>query len=225
MSRLDDLEAGILALSSDDRAILIERLSLLANEVRESARSWELDAGGPILSVEEYLRLEEHTQTRHEYIGGLVHAMSGASEAHQLIAGNIFAAFHAHLRAGPCRTFVADFKLRLQIGHDDVFYYPDVMVACRRDGVEKYYLRYPTVLVEVLSPSTAAIDRREKRLNYAQISTLEEYVIASQEQAEILCHRRDANWLPDRISGLEATLELRSIALALPLSRVYERVF
>ena len=69
---------------------------------------------------------------------------------------------------------MADFKVRLEINREDIFYYPDVMVACQLVGVEQYYLRYPTLLVEVLSPSTENIDRREKLLNYPQISTVEE---------------------------------------------------
>jgi Uma2 family endonuclease len=117
------------------------------------------------------------------------------------------------------------FKLRLEIGRNDVFYYPDVMVACQREGVEQYFLRYPVLIVEVLSRSTAAIDRREKRINYTQIPTVEEYVIASQEELELLCHRRMANWVPERIAGTAATLDLRSIDLALPLTEIYDRVF
>lgn len=225
MSTLRDIEAEIRALPSADRDKLLARLHHLATEVRESARAERLDPDGPLLSVEEYLRLEEQSPIRHEYIGGILHAMSGVSEAHQLIAGNLFAAFHGHLRSGPCRTYMADFKLRLQIGRSDLFYYPDVMVACQREGVEQYFLRYPVLIVEVLSRSTAAIDRREKRINYTQIPTLEEYVIASQEEPELLCHRRAASWVPERITGPAATLELRSIDLALPLTEIYDRVF
>ncbi len=225
MSNLDEIEAEILALPSTERRDLIERLCHLATEVGESAPAYRFDTGTPVLSVEEYLRLEEVSQIKHEYIGGALYAMSGVSESHQLIAGNLFAAFHNHLRSGPCRPYMADFKLRLQMSNEDVFYYPDVMVACRREGVEKFFLRFPALIVEVLSPSTAAIDRREKRINYAQISSVEEYVIASQEARELLCHRRASNWVPERVSGPEASLELRSIGLTLPLADIYERVF
>lgn len=225
MRTLHDIEADILALPSADRARLLERLHHLATEVRESVPAYRPDdSDSPLLSVEEYLRREEHSQFRHEYVAGILYAMSGASEAHELIAGNLFAAFHAHLRSGPCRTYMEGFKLRLQIGHDDLFYYPDVMVGCQREGVEQYFLRYPTLIVEVLSRSTAAIDRREKRINYTQIPTVEEYVIASQEEPELLCHRRAANWVPERIAGPAATLDLRSIDLALPLTEIYDRV-
>lgn len=225
MSNLTDIEADILALPAADRERLLERLTRLASDVREAAPAYRFESDGPHVSVEEYLRLEEVSVFKHEYIGGALYAMSGVSEAHQLIAGNLFAALHNHLRGGPCRTYIADFKLRLQTSSDDVFYYPDVMVACQREGVEKHYLRYPTLIVEVLSPSTAAIDRREKRINYAQIPTVEEYVIASQEAQDLLCHRRAASWIPERVAGPQASLELRSIGLTLPLAAIYERVF
>jgi Uma2 family endonuclease len=177
-----------------------------------------------LLSVEDYLRHEADGAVRHEYIGGRVHAMAGTSEAHNLIAGNLFAAFHGHLRGGPCKAYMADFKVRLEINREDIFYYPDVMVACQRVGVEQYYLRYPTLLVEVLSPSTESIDRREKLLNYPQISTVEEYAIVAQETREVTLHRRAEDWVPRVITAAEAPVEFRSIKLMLPLARIYEGV-
>ncbi|MBM3852091.1 MAG: Uma2 family endonuclease [Verrucomicrobia bacterium] len=176
-----------------------------------------------LVSVEDYLRHEADGPIRHEYIGGRIHAMAGTSEAHNLIAGNIFAAFHAHLRGGPCKAYIADFKVRLEINREDLFYYPDVMVACQRVGTEQFYLRYPTLIVEVLSPSTESIDRREKLLNYPQIPTVDEYVLVSQDRPEVTLHRRDENWEPRLLAGVEAVAEFRSIKFSLPLARIYER--
>lgn len=177
-----------------------------------------------IVSVEDYLRHEADGPVRHEYIGGRIHAMAGASEAHNLISVNLASAFHAHLRGGPCKAYMADFKVRLEINREDIFYYPDVMVACQRVGVEQYYLRYPTLLVEVLSPSTEAIDRREKLLNYPQISTVDEYVLVAQETREVTIHRRAEDWQPRLVTTPEAQVEFRSIKLSLPLARIYEGV-
>jgi Uma2 family endonuclease len=177
-----------------------------------------------LFSVEDYLRHETDGAVRHEYIGGRIHAMAGTSEAHNLIAGNVFASFHAHLRGGPCKAYMADFKVRLEINREDIFYYPDVMVACQRVGVEQYYLRYPTLLVEVLSPSTENIDRREKLLNYPQISTLEEYVLIAQDQREVTIHRRAEDWAPRLVTAPDGAAEFRSITLTLPLARIYEGV-
>jgi Uma2 family endonuclease len=177
-----------------------------------------------LLSVEEYLRYEADGQIRHEYIGGRLHAMAGTSEEHNLISGNIFAAFFNHLRGGPCKTYMADFKVRLEVNREDVLYYPDVMVACVRDGVEKYFLRYPKLIVEVLSPSTEVIDRREKLLNYPQIPTVAEYVLVAQDKREVTLHRRDEHWRPVVISSPDASLDFRSISLSVPLAQLYEGV-
>ncbi len=176
------------------------------------------------LSVEDYLRHEAEGPLRHEFIGGRIHAMAGTSEAHNLICVNLVSAFHAHLRGGPCKAYMADSKVRLEINREDLFYYPDVMVACQRVGVEQYYLRYPTLLVEVLSPSTENIDRREKLLNYPQISTVEEYVLIAQDSREVTLHRRAEGWTPRLVTSPEAPVEFRSIKLSLPLARIYEGV-
>jgi Uma2 family endonuclease len=179
----------------------------------------------PPLSVEDYLRFEADGSVRHDYIGGRVHAMAGSSEAHNTIAGNAFAAFHAHLRGGPGKAFMSDFKVRLEINREDIFYYPDVMVACGRDGVERCFLRQPALIVEVLSPSTENIDRREKLLNYPQIASLEDYVLVAQETREVTLHRRAEGWAPRVVTAADAVVELRSIGLTLPLARIYEGVF
>ena len=176
------------------------------------------------LSVEDYLKFETDGQVRHEYIGGRVHAMAGASERHNLIAGNVFNALFNHLRGGPCRTYMADFKVRLEINREDILYYPDVMVACVRDGVEKYYLRYPKLMVEVLSESTEAVDRREKLLNYPTIPTLAEYVLIAQDIREVTLHRREEQWRPVLLTGQDALLEFRSLKLTLPFAQLYEGV-
>ena len=151
--------------------------------------------------------------------------MAGASEQHNLISGNIHAAFHGHLRGGPCRAYIADFKVRLEINREDIFYYPDVMVSCVRDGLEKYYLRNARLLVEVLSDSTEVIDRREKLINYPQIPTLEEYVLVAQDKPEVTLLHRSEGWKPVVVSSLEGAVEFRSIKLSMTLTEIYERVF
>lgn len=228
METIESIEAAVRRLSASARATLMERLRdlpvaarELPAEVGESVPAYRADPA--LLTVEEYLQHEERSEIRHEYVNGVLYAMSGVSEPHHLIAGNLFAALHAHLRSGPCRTYMSDFKLRIQTDQEDLFYYPDVMVACEREGVEKYYLRYPRLIVEVLSPSTASIDRREKRIHYARIRTAEEYVIASQEDCEIVYHCRDERWTPRRLRGPGAALELRSVGLTMSLAEVYDR--
>jgi len=98
------------------------------------------------MSVEEYLEFERTSEERHEFIDGEVHAVSGSSEAHNRVAGNIFAALHSRLRGGKWSVYMNDFKVRLEVARRDVFYYPDVVVSCRPSGIERYYLRLPTVV-------------------------------------------------------------------------------
>ena len=82
------------------------------------------------MSVTDYLAFEEKSDVRHEFIGGDVHAMAGESIAHNTIAGNIFAALRAKLRGSPCHAYIENVKLRLEVGREDIFYYPDVVVSC-----------------------------------------------------------------------------------------------
>lgn len=124
-------------------------------------------------SVEAYLALEQQIDIRHEYIGGAVYAMAGASDEHIALCMNIAFALRSHLQGTPCRVQMSEGKLRLRIANEEIFYYPDVLVACDPRDTDRYFKRYPKVLVEVLSESTEALDRREKFLSYRQIETLE----------------------------------------------------
>jgi Uma2 family endonuclease len=155
---------------------------------------------------------------------GEIFAMSGASPRHNVIALNLAAAFHAHLGGGPCRAFIADVKLRLRVGYDEIFYYPDVWVACGELPVDDRYVRDATLIVEVLSPSTASIDRREKALNYRRISSLKEYVLVAQDALDVTIYRSCEDWRPQRLGAPEEVAEFRSIGLSLPLTQVYRGV-
>jgi Uma2 family endonuclease len=177
-----------------------------------------------VLTVDEYLSGELKSEVRHEFLGGVVYAMAGTSEEHKTIAGNIFAALHAHLRGKPCRVFIVDMKVRLFIASEDLFYYPDLMVTCDPRDTDRYFKRHPNVLIEVLSPDTERTDRREKLFNYRGIDTLEEYVLVAQSKLEITQFRRAKQWEPEVLTQAGQQLELPSIGFALPLSNVYEGV-
>ena len=176
------------------------------------------------LSVDDYLKFETDAPVRHEYVAGIAHPMADNTLRHNLIAGNVASAFHCHLRGGPCRTYMITLKLRLMVNLRDVFYYPDVMVACTREGAEEYYLRYPKLIVEVLSESTESIDRREKLLNYPTISTLAEYILIAQDAPDITLHRRETHWRPTVLTAKDAKVEFPSLKLSLPLAQIYEGV-
>lgn len=145
------------------------------------------------MNVEEYLELERSATVKHEYVGGEIHAMVGASRRHNRISGNIFRRLADMAEGGPCRVYISDMKL--QIG--EVFYYPDVMVACGEAPENEYLEDEPCMVVEVTSPGTETVDRREKLANYQGISSLRAYVIVAQDQRRITHYQRDENgvWL------------------------------
>ncbi|HEY9628464.1 MAG TPA: Uma2 family endonuclease [Coleofasciculaceae cyanobacterium] len=128
------------------------------------------------LTSEEYLCLEENSPVKHEYRDGQVHAMAGASDQHVTLTGNLFVLLRSHVRGTGCRVYIADMKLRIELG--DRFYYPDIMVTCNRQDQEtSTYKRFPCLIVEVLSESTEAFDRGDK---FADYQTLVEAPIAKQ---------------------------------------------
>lgn len=176
------------------------------------------------ITVEEYLAGEQLSEVRHEYIGGLVYAMAGASDEHSQIVGSLYVATRAHLRGKPCRVFMLDSKVRLQVAGEEIFYYPDLMIACDPRDTDRYFKRHPSVLIEVLSESTERTDRREKFLSYTQIDTLAEYVLVAQDRMEVTVFRRADQWQPQVLHTPTQSLRLASIDFELPLAAVYEGI-
>jgi Uma2 family endonuclease len=144
----------------------------------------------PPLSVEQYLELEEHSPTKHEYVAGQLYALAGASDRHNRIAMNIAAQLWNAAGDGPCRVYGSD--MRLRIG-DDTVYYPDVQVVCDPSDTEPMYKTSPCVIVEVLSPSTESIDLREKLLAYRRIESLRAYIIVYRDERRVKRHYRAEN--------------------------------
>jgi Uma2 family endonuclease len=177
------------------------------------------------LTVEEYLKAEESSNIRHEYVDGEIFAMAGASEEHNLIAGNIYALLRPHLRGTPCRAFVSDMKLKVNVQNADIFYYPDLLVTCEPNDKERYFKTRPTLIVEVLSNSTKTTDKREKRMNYQSIESLREYVLVYQDEIKVEVYRKDdqGSWLLELL-GKDDKLHLNSIDLTLTMADIYEDV-
>lgn len=176
-----------------------------------------------LVSVEEYISGEEESEIRHEYIGGHVHAMSGGSEEHNLISGNLYLAIRNHLRGKSCTAFINDMKVRLNIARDDIFYYPDVLVTCDPTDDERYFKSKPSVIIEVLSPTTERLDRREKFLSYQRLASLQEYVLVDQEKPEVTLFQKKNNWDPE-FQHAGGVLALPSLEFSLSLDEVYEGV-
>ena len=171
------------------------------------------------LDEAEYLALEARSPVRHEYIAGEVFAMTGASIRHNIIAGNLYTALRTHLRGTPCRALMEGFKLYLK--KERSYFYPDVMVTCEPRLLELdaqvQVVDSPMLIVEVLSPSTEGIDRREKLRAYRTLPSLKEYALVSQDECKVELHRRrgDIGW--DIITFEPGDM----VELALPIAEVY----
>lgn len=175
------------------------------------------------LSIEEYLAQEERTQERHEYVGGEVFAMVGATPLHNQISLNLAAALRTALKARPCRVFMSDIKLQVQKA--DAFYYPDVFVSCGEavPGKDSKFATDAQLVIEVLSDSTGAYDRGDKLHAYRKLSSLQEYVLVSQDLRRVEVYRRGpgAGWTFLTFERDEV-VRLASVNTELPLSAIYE---
>lgn len=176
------------------------------------------------ISVDEYLRGEPISEVRHEYIRGQVFAMAGATQNHNAISGNFFGHLWTHLRGTSCRVFMSDMKARLMAFQQDVFYYPDVMVSCDERDTNAQFIKFPKLIIEVLSRSTQRVDRLEKFSHYVTIPTLEEYVLADQSRVAITIFRRRNEWKPELFEDPQALVNLESVELNLSLAEFYENV-
>jgi Uma2 family endonuclease len=212
------------AAQMQDLELWIREIADAAQRVSEP-RAVYATAPARYLSVDEYLKFEEMSTTRHEYIGGELFAMTGATKRHNVVMLNLATALRGHLRGGPCRAYVDSVKVRLTVERNEILYHPDVSVACGPQDLGKVFLTDPRLIVEVLSPSTARIDRHEKALNYREIETLEEYILVAQDKLEVTVFRRSEEWCAQVMTLPDGSAELRSIGLTLPLDRIYEGVF
>ena len=178
------------------------------------------------LSPEEYLAWERKADTKHEYVRGEIIAMSGASRVHSLIVTNISGELYIQLKGRMCEVHTND--MRVQTSPEISYFYPDVLVVCGEPRFEDNTfdtLLNPIVLVEVLSPSTAAYDRGEKFKHYQQLTSLREYVLVSQDEVRVELYRRqETQWKPIEFRSLGNVLSLASIDCELILSDIYNRV-
>ena len=126
-----------------------------------------------LTSIEYYLEGEQRGDSKHEFLAGQVVAMVGATRSHALIAGSLHAALLPAARRKGCQLFSSDMKLRLELGGNTIFYYPDLLLSCDPQDRDPYFRRAPCMIVEVLSASTARIDRREKLLAYQSLPSVQ----------------------------------------------------
>lgn len=176
------------------------------------------------VSEQDYLDGELVSEVKHEYIDGFVYAMAGASEKHCLISQNISYQFGEVLRKrkSPCKIFSSDMKVRentLSIN----YFYPDVMVTCDNNDDNEYYKNSPVILVEVLSNSTRKSDLVTKKLQYFNISTLQEYVVIEQNVCEVTVFKRSEEWKPT-LYFLGDSITFESMGITLSVEDIYYQV-
>jgi Uma2 family endonuclease len=181
-----------------------------------------LHAHKHLVSVNDYIEGEPRNEIRHEYIDGQVYAMGGASRVHGLIAGNLFLRLRPKAREQHCQLFIADMKVRLNIGGQEIFYYPDLLLSCDPDDRADYFCQTPCLIIEVLSEATERIDRREKMLAYQTLSSLQEYVLVAQDDRQVEIYRRRNEWQPEIVN--EGVFHLDCLDLSVSLDGVYEDV-
>jgi Uma2 family endonuclease len=179
------------------------------------------------IAPEEYLEIERKTETKSEYYNGEMFAMGGATEQHVTIVSNIVYELSRQLRNRECKVYATDLKLHIIARR--MYFYPDVMVACREMkflGDRREILVNPSVIMEVLSESTQAYDRGLKFDQYRSIESLKEYLLVDQTKPHIEQYVRqpDNKWLLTVFNGMDKAVDLPSIVCRLPLVEVYHKV-
>jgi len=179
------------------------------------------------LSVAAYMLFERHSQSKHEYVDGYVYAMAGGTPTHGVITANVTTALRTHLRGGPCRVYSADVQVQLTPTR---YVYPDVPVGCdARDrvpaGEVQTCICYPTLAVEVLSPTTEAYDRGDKFALYRSNETLRQYVLVNARHVSVEVFTRTAadTWVYHAY-GPGDEIALESLGFRCPIAVFYEDV-
>jgi Uma2 family endonuclease len=173
----------------------------------------------PRLSAQDYLEMELSSPIKHEYVAGEVFAMTGTSDSHNIIAGNLYMLLREHLRGTPCRVFMSDVKLKVSTA--DAYFYPDLMVTCET-APDSYFREQPKLVVEVLSDSTAKYDREDKRQMYQSLLSLQEYVLVVQSCMDVRVYRRAGDDWEMTIYTDGQIIPLLSLELDVAIERIYE---
>jgi len=186
----------------------------------------EAPLGNRTWTVEEYLAFEATSEQRHEFRNGTVVAMAGSSYEHSAIEANTHLAIGERLRGKSCRTHEG--KLRVRFSGTPLYGYPDVLIICGPpvfDSADKARttILNPTVVIEVLSPSTEAYDRGEKFSRYLRIESLSEYVLVAQDRSRVETYFRtgDGTWVFSYFDGLQSAARFRSLEIEIPLAEIY----
>jgi Uma2 family endonuclease len=179
------------------------------------------------LTIEEYLEFENASEEKHEYYQGEVFAMSGPKVAHNIIAGNIFGELKQKLKGKSCQPFTSD--QRIYIPSNTLFTYPDISIVC--DDIEtkdndEWNILNPTVIIEVLSPSTKSYDRGDKFKLYRDIASLKEYILVDSKSLAVEVFRINENghWELEEYKSISDILLVKALQVSIPLAEIYEGI-
>jgi Uma2 family endonuclease len=174
-------------------------------------------------TLADYLDVELMSPTlKHELVGGEIFAMAGGSVEHAALSATLVVLLGAHLRGAPCRPYSSD--LRIAIREAGVYTYSDVSVVCdpvQRDPDSPTHVTNPRVVVEVLSPSTEAYDRDDKRALYQLLPSLQEYVLVAQDRRRVEVWRRNGDDWSYTVHDAGTKAALPSIDLEIDVDELY----
>jgi Uma2 family endonuclease len=175
------------------------------------------------MSAAEYLDWEPTQEERYEYWDGEVVAMSGGTRNHNRISGNWFKLLDDALINRDCEVYIADVKVQVEPGRK--YFYPDVVVTCDKGDDDAQIVQSPCLIIEVLSPSTEAIDRGAKFARYRQFTSLQEYVLVQVDRPKVEVFRRNDNnqWVLSEYD-LDDRLLLESIGVEIAIADLYRQV-
>jgi Uma2 family endonuclease len=169
-----------------------------------------------------YLAFEKKSELKHEYANGAVMAMAGAEEQHEVVAGNLFAVLHGHLRGKRCRVFKSDMKLRVESDDKILFYYPDIMVVCGKRDKNTIFKERPALIIEVASKDWKR-DYYEKLAAFLPISSLKEYVVVwpDPKKPSVTIFRPESGLKPAEVHK-KGSFTLQSVGITIDVAEVYQ---
>lgn len=176
-------------------------------------------------TIDEYLRFEKDSPEKHEFFQGEIFAMSGASNRHNLIFSNLFTGIGIQLKGKPCKPFGSD--MRIYVAENTLFTYPDISIICGEivsAPMDEDTATQPTVLIEILSPSTRNYDSGGKFKLYRDIPTLKEYIMVDSEAIGIEAFRLNSSghWELEEYKLIAETLQIPCLQVSLPLVDIYD---
>jgi Uma2 family endonuclease len=183
-------------------------------------------AGTGLMSVAEYLAMERESDIRHEYVDGYIRAMSGETPQHNRIAGNVYFKLETVFQTRPCTSYFEGVRVRVT---PTQYRYPDVVALCGQeqfDNDNPPALLNPSLIVEVLSPSTQEKDRNDKFIEYSNIPELMDYLLVEQDHVMVIHYSRqdEMQWTVRKYSSMTESLHLASVDVAITLQDIYRKI-